>query len=158
FVRHIDGGLQYAAGVVAQIEHQALELPAVVLLQLFELLVEALAGLGLELGNADVAVAGFKHLAAHTGELDQLALEFEHQRLGNAFTYDRQRNLGAGIALHTADRVVDRQALHRRLIDLDDQVTGLDAGARGGRVVDRRHHFDEAVLALNFDAEATVLA
>ena len=44
------------------------------------------------------------------------------------------------------------------VVDLDDQVAGLDAGAERGRVLDRRDHAHDAVLDADLDAEAAELA
>jgi hypothetical protein len=52
----------------------------------------------------------------------------------------------------------ERHALHRRVVELDDQVAGLDAGAVGRGVLDRRDDLDEAVLHADLDAEAAELA
>ena len=58
-VGYLDGGLQHAAGVVAQVQDQALETALVVLAQLVQRLDHFLAGVDLELGDAQVGVAGF---------------------------------------------------------------------------------------------------
>jgi hypothetical protein len=63
-----------------------------------------------------------------------------------------------GLAPHQLDRFVQRHALHRLVVDLDDQVARLDAGPKGRRVLDRRDHLDEAVLGADLDAEAAELA
>ncbi len=44
------------------------------------------------------------------------------------------------------------------VVDLDDQVTGLDAGAKRGRVLDRRNDLDDAVFDADLDAQAAELA
>jgi hypothetical protein len=69
-----------------------------------------------------------------------------------------RRDVGVGLAAHALDRVVQGHALHRRVVELDDQVAGLDAGAEGGRVLDGRDHLDEAVLHADLDAQAAELA
>ncbi len=51
-----------------------------------------------------------------------------------------------------------RQAQHRFAVDVGDEVAGLQPGLGGGRLVDRRHHLDEAVLHGDLDAEAAELA
>ena len=43
-------------------------------------------------------------------------------------------------------------------VELDDQVAGLDAGARRRRIVDRRDDLDEPVFHADFDAEAAEFA
>ena len=71
-----------------------------------------------------------------------------------ALAEDRQRDLGVRLAAHALDGLVERHALDRRVVELDDQVAGLDAGAERGRVLDRRDDLDEAVFHADLDAEA----
>ena len=66
--------------------------------------------------------------------------------------------LAAAVAAHVLDRVIEADALNRLAVDLDDEVAGLQPGFGGWRVVDRRHHLDEAVLHRDLDAEAAELA
>ena len=61
-------------------------------------------------------------------------------------------------AAHLLDRLVEGQALHRLVVEMGDDVVGHDAGLGGGRVVDRRHDLDQAVLHRDLDAEAAELA
>ena len=65
---------------------------------------------------------------------------------------------GAGLAAHLLDRLGQRHAARRGVVDLDDQVAGLDAGAERGRVLDRRDDAHDAVLDADLDAEAAELA
>jgi hypothetical protein len=51
-----------------------------------------------------------------------------------------------------------RHALDRSVVELDDEVAGLDPGARRRRVVYGRDHLDESILHAHFDAEAAELA
>ena len=44
------------------------------------------------------------------------------------------------------------------VVELDDEVAGLDARAVGGRVLDGADHLDEAVFHADFDAEPAELA
>ncbi len=44
------------------------------------------------------------------------------------------------------------------IIDLDDQIPRLDAGPRGGGIVDRRDDLDEAVLLPHFQPQTAELA
>jgi predicted Zn-dependent protease with MMP-like domain len=62
-------------------------------------------------------------------------------------------------ATHASDRLVQFHAAHGRAVDALDQVAGLDAGAGGRRILDRRHDLDGAVVVRgNLDAEADELA
>ena len=56
------------------------------------------------------------------------------------------------------DGLLQRQPLHRVVVDLGDQVARQDAGLRRRRIVDRRDHLDEAVLHRDLDAEPAELA
>ncbi len=157
-VGDVDRGVEHAAGVVAQVQHQALEFAAGLLLQLGQHVVEILAGVDLELRDAHVGIARLKHAAAHAGDLDDVALEVEGQRLRRIVAHHDQLDLGARLAAHLGHGVVDGHALHRGVVDLDDQVARLDAGLGGGSVVDRRDHAHQAALQLHLDAEAAELS
>ena len=61
-------------------------------------------------------------------------------------------------AAHLVDRLVEGQALRRFAVDVGDDVAGQNARLGGRRVVDRRHHLDQAVFLRDFDAEAAELA
>ena len=61
-------------------------------------------------------------------------------------------------AAHLVDRLIERQALRRLVVDRGDDVAGQHARLGGRRIVDRRHHLDEAVLLGHLDAKAAELA
>ena len=44
------------------------------------------------------------------------------------------------------------------VVELGDDVVGQDAGLGSRRIVDRRHHLDQAVFHRDFDAEAAEFA
>ena len=69
-----------------------------------------------------------------------------------------QPDLGVDRAAHLLDGLVEREALHRLVIEMGDDVARQDAGLGRRRIVDRRHHLDQAVLHRDFDAEAAELA
>jgi hypothetical protein len=54
--------------------------------------------------------------------------------------------------------LVDRHALNRLAVDLGDDVVGQDTSSSGGRVVDRGHDLDEALLHRDLDAKPAELA
>ena len=60
--------------------------------------------------------------------------------------------------LHLVHGLLERQSLHRLVVDLGDQVARQDAGLRRRRVVHRRDHLDQAVLHRDLDAEPAELA
>ena len=65
---------------------------------------------------------------------------------------------GDGLAAHLLDRVVQGHALDDGIVELDDQVAGLEPRAVGRRVLDRRDHLDEAVFHADLDAQTAELA
>ncbi|MCY1354601.1 hypothetical protein D9M69_409860 [compost metagenome] len=156
-VGDLHGGLQHAAGVVAQVEDQPAEAAFVFLAQLGQGLADFFAGIDLELGDAQVAVAFLEDLALHALDLDRGAGQFHVERLAAA-AHQGQDNLAAGLAAHLVHRLHQRYALGRLAVDLHDQVAGLDAGLGRRGVVDGRDHLDEAVLGADLDAQAAELA
>ncbi len=157
-IGNLHRGLQHAAGVVAQVQHQAVELlAAIVLLQLGQRLADLLAGVDLELGDTQVSVTGLQQLALDAAHLDHRTGQLDVERLA-AFAYQRQADGAAGFAAHLGDGVHHRQTLGRLPVDFDDQVAGFDAGLGCRRIVDRRHHLDEAVLHADLDAQPAEFA
>src|SRR5690606_12438584 len=149
-------GLQHAAGVVAQVQDQAVEFLAVFLAQSCQCLAHLRAGVDLELGDTQVAIAWFEQLALDAGDLDDCARQFDVEGLA-ALAHQRQVDFAAWLAAHHPHSLDHRQALGRFAVDLDDQVASLDAGSGCGSVIDGRNHLDKAVLDTDFDAQATEL-
>ena len=147
--------MQQATRIVAQIKQQTFGQAFVA--QFAERLGQIGNGLLLELGNADVAITGFEHLPAHRAHLDDVANDFDDDRLGFALARDGQHNGSFGFAAHQLDGVTQAHALGRLLVDLDDQVAGLDASHCGRCVFDGRDNLDEAVFLADFDAESAEL-
>ena len=112
----------------------------------------------LKLYDADVSVALLDHLGADAAEADDLAGEREGQRHFDVLAGDRQHDLRAGFTPHSFDGLVQRQPACHRVVDLDDEVPGLDAGAKRGSVLDRRDDLDDAVFDADFDSQAAKLA
>ncbi len=157
-IRDQHGLIDEPAGVVAQVKDNAARRDALALLvDVFDGLLDA--GIGL-LGEADQAEncnVAF-HLPAHCTRRDDVASEIEIERLAGAFADDRQPDLGAERSAHQAHGFIERHALHRFAVELDDIIVGQDTGARGRRVVDRAHHLDDALFHRDLDAEAAELA
>ena len=86
-------------------------------------------GARLEIGDAHVAVAGLEHAIFHALDSNDLTRDIENQRLRFAFANDGQFDIGIRFAAHDVDRFVQRHALNRLVVELDDQVAGLNAGA-----------------------------
>ena len=61
-------------------------------------------------------------------------------------------------AAHLLDGLIECEALHRLVVDVGDDIAGTNSGLGGRRLVDRRHHLDEAVLHRHLDAETAELA
>ena len=62
------------------------------------------------------------------------------------------------LAAHPLDRVGQRHALHRGVVQPDDQIAGANAGPLGGGVVNRRDHLEKAVFLPDLDAQAAEFA
>ena len=156
--RHGDGSVEQAARVVAQVEHDALHRDVALLEHLVDVLREQLAGVLLELRDAEVAVAGFEQLRLDRLDLDDGAVERDDPGFRLALADDRERDRGVGLAAHLLDGIVQGHALHIEIIELDDHVARLDAGAERGGVLDGRDHLHEPLFHPDLDAEAAELA
>ncbi|MNQ88019.1 hypothetical protein D3C85_1032680 [compost metagenome] len=151
---HADRALQHAAAVVAQVQDHALEARV-----LLGHLAQAAAQVGhralLEARQADppdgVVV---QHLGLDRLHADLRARDRDRERAFLALAVDRQRDLGAGLAAHALDRLLQRQAAHGLVVDAGDQVARLDAGAEGGGVLDRVDDLDQAFLLRDLDPQA----
>ena len=66
--------------------------------------------------------------------------------------------VGALRAAHLLDRFDERHVLGELVLDLDDLVAGLDAGAIRGRVLDRRDDGEHVVARGDLDAQAAEAA
>ena len=128
--RHIDAGAQDPARVVAQIQHQSLQ--GAFGLQLLQGLGNILAGGELELGDADVAVAGFQEALPHAGHLDGVAGQGDGKRLAGARAAQGQLDLAALGAAHFFDGLAEAEPLYRHVVQLEDDIAALQVGG-GGR-------------------------
>ena len=115
-------------------------------------------GVFLEGRDAQVTVAGFDEFRLHALDLDHFACQRDLDRLRLALADDAQLDLGLRLAAHLLDGIGQRQPLHQRVVELEDQVAGLDAATEGRRVLDRRDDLDDAVFHADLDAETTELA
>jgi hypothetical protein len=103
--RHGDGRIQQAARVVAQVEHQALEV-RFLLVDLLELGHEVVDRAFLELAQANPGVAGLDHLAANRLGANFFARDGDREGAVFVLAEDRQHDLGLGFAAHLLDGVV----------------------------------------------------
>jgi hypothetical protein len=111
-----------------------------------------------KLGDADVADIIPFYLLAHCADLDDLAHQREIERRVLALAHDLQPNLGAGGAPHLFYRLGQGHAFDRRAVDLVDDVARQNSGPRGRRIVNRRHHLEDAVLHVDLHAKTAELA
>src|SRR5258706_205120 len=153
-----DGGIEQAARVQAQVEDQALQLAPGLLVEVVQRDDEVLAGVLLELGDADQPVAGLEHPRFHALHADHVAAHDEFERLRLVLAQHRELHFRVGLAAHALHGVGERDALQRHFVQLDDEVSRLDAGAVGRRVLDGGDDFHESVLGADLDAEAAEFA
>ncbi len=111
-------------------------------------------GAFLEARDADIAVTRLRNLHLHRLHANQSARHGDREGPVVGLAEDRERDLRARLAAHLLDGLVERHAAHRLVVDARDQVARTDAGAKRGRVLDRRNHLDQPVFRRNFDAEA----
>ena len=98
---------------------------------------EQFAGAFLKLRDAEVRIARLERGGLHTLNLDYRTGEREFDRIGFALAHDGQTDRRVGAATHLFDGIIQRHALDRVVIELDDEVTRHHARARGRGVVDR---------------------
>ena len=154
-VGDLDGLVERAAGVVAQVEHQPLH---PLLGQLRERVAHlAVARLG-ELGQPDVPGLRVDHeRAAHRRDVDVVALDVQIDEPRRARAPDRDVHLGALLAAQRPHRLVARPAVRVLALDPRDDVAPAQALLVGGRALEQAHHGDVAVDDDDADAEAVVV-
>src|SRR3569832_1929762 len=154
--RHQD--TQHTTKKKTQNKHHALQLSTVFLLEVADGLQEIFRRVRLELGDAQITVALVEGAALDALHLDHRAGQGELERLLLSFTDDREDDVGARLAAHEINRVLQREALHWRAVQADDEIAGAQPRLLRGRIVDGRHHLHEAVFHGDFDAETAELA
>src|SRR5471032_753133 len=156
-ISHFHRCLQYAAGVVTQVQYQTAHFLTVVFAQFGQGSDDFFTGLDLELSRSEIAVAVLQHLRFHALDLDSRPGE-GHVEGRAAFANQGQSDFFTQLAAHLVDRVLHGLALGRCAVDLDDKVTGFDARFGGRGVIDGRDDLDHAVLDTDFDAQAAEFA
>ena len=121
-------------------------------------LLQSVGGLLIELREPDIADVVAFHLRAHRAHADDVARDGDLQRLVIALAHDGKLDLGVHRSAHFLDCLIQGEALHLLAVELGDDVVGHDAGLGGGRLVDRRHHLDQAVFHGDLDAEPAEFA
>ncbi len=156
YVRDLDGGLQDAARVVTKVHNEAQQFAFCG--QFVEGLHHFFAGAALELRNPNVPVTLFQRAVANARHLNHFTNDRHLLRLRDAFAQNRQLDFTAGLATHRLDRLAERHAFHRFVVELDDQVARLDAGSLGGRIVHGADDLDETVFHAHFQSQSAVVA
>ena len=156
--RYAHRAVKQAAGVVAQVQNQALERGFVFFGQLLHCFAQRGDGAFLELADADVAVARLDQFGAHALHFDDGAGELEGQRFGRVFARNGQFDVGAGFAAHFFYRIAHCHAACGFVVNFHDKVAAFHACAFGGGVFNRRDHFHKAVFRANFHAQAAKFA
>ena len=151
------GSIQQTAWIVAQVQHQSLEI-GFLLVDFLDLADKVIDGAFLELAQADPGVARLDHLA-----LDRLGLDFftgdgDGEAAAFILSQDVQAHLGIRFATHALDSVIERQALDGSVVDLGDQVAGLETRTESGRAFDGGDDLDQPVFHGDLDADANELA
>ncbi len=152
--------IEQAAAVVAQVDDVALELVGRdFLVDVGDAGLELVEGaLALEAGDADVADVAAFDARACVADRDHLADDAKLDGLIGALARDAQANGRVDRSAHLVDGLLEGEPLDLLVVEMGDEVAGLDAGLGRGRAVHGRHHLDHAGLHGDLDAEAAELA
>ena len=125
-VGYRNAGTQDAAGVIAQVNHQALQLG--LRHQLIQGSGGFIAGGSAELGDAQIAIAGCQKPRADARHLD--GIPYHGDLKGFRFTRPANFQIDGRThgTPHNFDRLVDGHAFYRLAIKFQDHVPGLQAG------------------------------
>ena len=127
--------MQDAAGVVAQVDNQPLKVAFV--FELDNCLFNFPAGATLELRDTEIAKSVLQISLLDTGHLDDFSCQGDRFRC-RVVSFDQcDFYFAARFSAHGLDSVSQAHAFNRRAVNLDDQVTTLNAGFCRGRVVHR---------------------
>ncbi len=85
----------------------------------------------IEFGDADIADIAIER-RTHDLNMHDFARHGDLERLGLLGADDRQRDLGARIASHFGNSLIERHPFERLAIDLGDVVTGLEPAREAG--------------------------
>ncbi len=157
-VGDLDGLVEEAPRVVAQVEDDAGEVAAGLGTLGGQRLLEVAGGVSGELGEPHVAdVAGQEPRLRDRLHVDHLAGHAELPRLA-AGPLHRDRDLGLRAPPQPVDGLLQVEVHGGLLVDAGDDVLGLDAGPLGGGVLEHLHHREGAVAHADDEAEAAELA
>ena len=149
--------IQQPAWIVAQVQHNPVQAVTQLLAELGNGVAHGGVGLLVELGQPDVADIAFQPRLDHL-DVDDLAVEREVDRVIHVLALDDQVDRAVGRSAHLIHRVVEREALDRRVVDAGDQVARLDAGAGCRRIIDWGDDLDNAVVLGDLETETAELA
>ena len=155
-IDHLDRLFQQPAGIVAEIENQPRQPSADLGAKLRHRAFDPAQGLLAERNDPDIADIALG-AGSHGLNLDDGAGDRDVEGLAVGAP-DREHDVGVGRAAHPLDRLGQGEPEDGFAVEMGDQVAGLQAGAIGGRVVDRRNHLDEAVFHRHLDPEPADLA
>ena len=150
-------GVEQTAGIVAQIEHEAVEAAAGFALHLVERIDELALRLLGEGADANIADATGLEMRLDRGDTDDRAGQ-RHVERTLTQTQDHHAHFGAGRSAQLIDRILQGHAIGRMAVDAQNDVAWLEAGARRRRVVDRRDDLGMALVARQLGADAGELA
>ena len=122
-----------------------------------QLVFQLFAGVEPELGNPDIGISRFEQTASNAGNGDDFA-DNRHLKGFHALAGNGDRHFGARFAAHHVGRFFRSQFTQRFVVDLDDQITCLNASPVCRRIINGADHLDVAVLPTHLDAQPTEFA
>ena len=100
--------------------------------QLFKFAGQIVNGALLELAHTNPAIAVVNHLGFDADGFDLFTDDGDREGAVFVLAVDGEQDLGTGLATHTLDRLVQRQAFHGGVVHFGDQVARLQASAVRG--------------------------
>ena len=156
-IADVDGLLQVAAGVAAQIQDQALEASARLALEPDQLGLQVPGDVGVEALDPDVADVAFKKLSLHRIHLDGVADDGEGSGLREPPAHDADGDRVTLAAPQPSHRVVEIHVDGGLAVDAHDLVVCMDASPECGRVRNGLGDDQSAVHHLDLDAQPAEL-
>ena len=138
--------IEQPAGIVAQIDNEALELIAGLGSEVGNRFFQAIRGLLVELSNANEADIITVHPRADRAQADEFARNRNFKWLVLAVAHNSELDLGIHGSLHHLNSLIKRESLHRLFTEMCDDVIWHDAGLRRWRSVDWSHHPEHPLL------------
>ena len=153
-VGDLDGLIEQPARIAAQVQQDGL---CALLAQLRQRVDQVIGGVALEVLDRHVGDVALEQARLDASNRDAIAREHVALRdRGGAL--DPDHHLGLGLATQARDGLGERHVDGRFVVDLGDAIAALEAGARGGRRLDRLDDGEMALADADHDAEAAELA